>query len=155
MNVGDVTTVKGFFTKEKFVAGRTLRELEKALGYNPGRFSKGIIVLNLLQMPSKQDFSLAGYSNVAGHRWKEPTDLDVEKLKANAMQEWKLSGQDRLVKIWPNIPHDPSFDPDFQYPPGGGVPQWKSKVSLPAKVSGIVTQYPNGYYRSPDVLVRY
>lgn len=75
MNVGDLVTVSGCVTKEKFIAGRTLAEIEKILGF---------------------------------HR------------------------------------HDPNMNPDIQYPPGYGAPQWIAKVPWRGRVVAVVTDYPNG-----------
>jgi hypothetical protein len=45
MNVGDIVSVSGCITKEKFIAGRTLVEIEKILGFHAGRLSGGIAVV--------------------------------------------------------------------------------------------------------------
>ena len=50
------------------------------------------------------------------------------------MTRWTLSGPDRLVKVLPGIAHSEEIDPDEQYPPGYGVPQWRLLVPLPGAV---------------------
>jgi hypothetical protein len=47
MNLGDVTTISGCFTKEKFIAGRSLGEIERILGFHAGRLAHGIVVAAL------------------------------------------------------------------------------------------------------------
>ena len=37
MKAGDIVSVSGCITKEKFIAGRTLIEIEKVLGFHGGR----------------------------------------------------------------------------------------------------------------------
>ena len=146
MNVGDIVTVSGCITKEKFIAGRTLADIERILGFHQGRFTGGIAVAALLELPDMQQFELAGYSQVATHRHQVPEGLDIEKIKANAMATWSTVGFERLVKVLPALRHDPNLNPDVQYPPGLGVPQWIATVPLQARVAGVVTVYPNGRY---------
>src|ERR1700733_14537799 len=65
MKVGDQISVSGFITKEKFIAGRTLAEAEKILGFHAGRFSHGVAIAVLMELPDMQHFKLAAYSNIA------------------------------------------------------------------------------------------
>jgi hypothetical protein len=151
MKVGDLISVSGCVTQEKFIAGRTLREIEKIIGYHQGRLSHGGVIAVLVQLPEIQQFDIAGYSNVAKHNQTSPTGLDIEKLKAQAKATWSLAGPIRLIKILPTTRHDGNLNPDFQYPNGLGAPQWEVKVSLWAKVSALLNDYPNGRYVSADV----
>jgi hypothetical protein len=50
-----------------------LQELENILGFHKGRLSKGIVVAALLQIPSKPQFELLGYTQVAGHKINSDT----------------------------------------------------------------------------------
>jgi len=146
MTIGGTVTVSGCFTKEKFIAGRTLREIEKILGFHSGRLAQGMTVIALEQLPAQNQFDLVGYSNVATHRHQAPGGLDLEKLKAEARASWRTSGFERVVKVLSAIPHDRDMAPDVQYPPGQGAPQWISRVPLMGKVVGVVNQYPDGRY---------
>jgi hypothetical protein len=101
MNVGDIVSVSGCITKEKFIAGRTLVEIEKILGFHAGRLSGGISVVALTELPSLQQFDLAAYSNVAAHRHQTPVGLDIDKIKADAKASWAITGFERLVKVRP------------------------------------------------------
>lgn len=150
MKIGDLTLVAGCITKEKFVAGRTLRQIETILGFHRGRFGQGITVVALLELPAIDEFDLAAYSNIATHRFKMPADLNIEKLKTEARISWAVSGFERLVKVLPDVRHNPSLDPDVQYPPGHGAPQWVAKRPLRGRVVAIVTEYPNGRYVASD-----
>ena len=51
MKIGDIVSVSGCITKEKFIAGRTLAEIEKMLGLHSGRLSGGIAVVAVTQLP--------------------------------------------------------------------------------------------------------
>jgi hypothetical protein len=81
IRVGDVVSVSGCITKEKFIAGRTLAEIEKVLGFHSGRLSGGITVVALTELPSIQQFDVASYANVATHRHQVPAGLDIAKIK--------------------------------------------------------------------------
>ena len=144
MNVGDSISVSGYITKEKFIAGRTLAEVEKILGFHPGRLSKGMAMAVLMELPGMQQFELAAYSNVAAHHYQTPKGLDLDKLKTTARATWATAGLERLVKVLPIQGHDQNKKPDIQYPPGQGAPQWVSKTPLRAKIAAVVSDYPNG-----------
>lgn len=122
MKVGDIVHVRGCITKEKFIAGRTLAEIEKILGFHSGRLSGGITVVAMIELPGVQQFDVASYSNVATHRHRIPKGLDIEKIKAEAVKTWATTGFERLVKVLPALRHDPAMNPDIQYPPGHGAP---------------------------------
>lgn len=151
MNIGEIVSVSGCFTKEKFIAGRTLGEIENILGFRAGRLSGGVAVAVLLELPGLQQFELAGYSQVATHRRGPVEGLNIEKLKAAARETWTTAGFERLVKVLPAIRHDPAMNPDIQYPPGRGVPQWIATVSVRATVVAVVAEYPLGRYIAAGV----
>ena len=142
-----IAKARGCFTLDKFIAGRTLKEIEKNLGFEEGRLARGGVVLALSQLPQKGEFEVAGYTNVSLHRFQMPAGLDVDVLKRNAMEMWELTGRNRLVKVVPTILHDPQKDPDEQYPHARGVPQWKVTVELPCFVAATLSGYPDGIYR--------
>jgi hypothetical protein len=125
----------GVPTKEKFIAGRTLTEIEKILGFHSGRLSGGITVVVLNELPSIQQFDVASYSNIATHRHQVPVGLDIDKIKAEAMKTWATTGFERLVKVLPAVRHDPALKPDIQYPPGHGAPNGWLRLHFAAKLS--------------------
>lgn len=149
MKVGDLTTVKGCITKEKFIAGRTLSEIEGILGFQPRRLALGMTVVALIELPALDQFELAAYSIIPTHRFQLPGGLDIEKLKAAAKASWATVGFERLVKVRPKTEHNRDMDNDLQYPTGRGAPQWVSKVLLLGRVVAVVTDYPNGRYVVP------
>jgi hypothetical protein len=146
MKVGDKISVSGYITKEKFIVGRTLAEAEKILGFHAGRFSHGVGIAVLMELPDMQHFQLAAYSNVAAQNYQTPSGLDLDKLKATAKATWATTGFERLIKVVPVLGHDCNMKPDIQYPPGQGAPQWvvDSKIPLRAWIGAVVSDYPNG-----------
>jgi hypothetical protein len=155
MNVGAVISVGGCVTKEKFLAGRTLAEIEKALGFHSGRLAAGMTVVALTQLPDMHEFELAAYSNVATHRFSMPSGLEIQKIKAQARATFQVTGPDRLVKVIAATSHDPNMDPDIQYPPGQGAPQWVMKAKLQGKVVAVVSGYPSARYLAADAARRW
>lgn len=140
---------KGCFTLDKFIHGRSLSEIERILGFQRGRLSQGGQVLALMRLPSKDEFRLAGYSNVSLNRFVMAGGLDIDVLKRNAIETWELTCPNRLVKVAPTIPHNPKLKPKVQYPDAAGAPQWDVLTSLPCVVLGTLSGYPDGVYRHP------
>jgi len=138
---------KGCFTQDKYIAGRSLKEIESILGFQERRLSKGGFVVALSQLPRKGQFRVAGYTNVSLHNFEMPKNLDPNVLEKNAIGQWELTGSNRLVKVVPAIKHNESLDPDIQYPHARGVPQWDVLVKLPCTVVGTLSVYPEGIYR--------
>lgn len=91
MKIGDIVQVSECFGKNKYIAGRNLREIKKILGFHPGRFAKGIAVVSFIRLPEPQQFNVAGYSNVATHRFKTPVGLNIQRLKTEAIATWSLT----------------------------------------------------------------
>lgn len=130
-------TVRGCITQEKYIKGRTLSELEFILGFHAGRLAQGATVAALLQVPTKSQFNLLGYTQVAEHKINSEVfkGLDVDKLKDLLLREtFTTVGVNRLVKVIPKTEHSKEMNDDEQYPPGWGVPQWKLTAEMPAQV---------------------
>ncbi|WHQ68592.1 hypothetical protein [Methylorubrum extorquens] len=129
--IGDMIDVTGYVTQDKFLVGRTMSEIEAILGFHGGRLAHGATFAKLSVLPKVGEFELAALSITAQHRYQLPTGYDISRLKQIAMSVWSLSGPDRLVKVRPVIPHDPSLSDDEQYPPSMEAPQWRLTVPLP------------------------
>lgn len=128
--------VRGCITQEKYIKGRTLSELEGILGFHVGRLAQGATVAALLQVPTKSQFNLLGYTQVAEHKINQETSkgLEVDKLKELLLREtFTTVGLNRLVKVIPKTEHAKAMNNDEQYPPGWGVPQWKLTAEMPAQ----------------------
>ena len=155
VRIGDSLLVSGCLTQDKFFAGRSLSAIESILGFRAGRFSAGIAVVALTQLPTLQHFELGAYSNVATHHPLSTLGFNVDKLKVHASSTWSIAGPDRLVKVIPSLGHDRTMNPDVQYPPGRGAPQWIATAPILAKVIAIVSGYPNGRYFAVARPLRY
>jgi hypothetical protein len=147
MIIGEHTTVKGYVTTEGFIKGRPLDVIEWFLGFHKGRLANGARFVALTKLPRVEDFDLAAYSMVAGHRFHTPGDVNVPRVKQNAMESWTLTGLKRLIKVEAFTPHNPHMNLDDQYPPGAGVPQWKITKPIAGMVVDIVLDYPSGVFR--------
>jgi hypothetical protein len=133
--------MKGCITQKGSVKGRSLAELEKILGFEDGRLKAGAYVCELQQLPAKDQFTLAGYTQVATHKTKEAygkVDLDMGVVYKNLMTEWSQGGNKSLVKIVAVSDHDMTKSNDEQYPPGSGVPQWVLTTPLPFLVVKLI-----------------
>lgn len=129
--------VRGCITQEKYIKGRTLSELENILGFHAGRLSQGATIAALLQVPTKSQFNLLGYTQVAEHKINQEAfkGLDTDKLKDLLLREiFTTVGINRLVKVIAKTEHSKAMSDDEQYPPGWGVPQWKLTAEMPAQV---------------------
>lgn len=148
MKIGDKLETRGYITKLKFIAGRDLQYLERILGFHTGRFSSGVWIMKLDRLPTLAEFEAKGYSMIAEHRFVNPGNLNMSRVKQNAMESWALSGPESLVKIRPEMGHDAAMEPDTQYPPGLGAPQWRLIAPVPVTVIAHVTSYPTGVFRA-------
>jgi hypothetical protein len=149
MRVGETIHPKGCFTQLKYLAGQSLSEIERRLGYRTGRLAQGAYVLQACELPGPNGFNLLAYSLTPGDRFKtagsyDPQkasalfgDLDHHKLRQLALAGWQISGPDSLVKIIPVTPHSDRET----YPSGSGVPQWEMTVPLRCRVAAFVEPY--------------
>lgn len=149
----------GCFTRQIFLQGLTLAEVERRLGFHTGRLSNGAKFVAATQLPAIDGFDLAGYTQVASHHTTQQygnlnnpigkSASDAYRIqKQNAMREWSLTGSNRLIKVIPATAHDKNLDPDIQYPPGAGIPQWvvKHDHKIPCKLLCDIKDYPLGKF---------
>jgi hypothetical protein len=163
--ISDFTEAYGFVTQEKFIRDKSLAEIERILGFQSGRFLKGVAIYALTQLPKPSQFQFAGYTQVADHRLaqaygntslsapakgesRQDFDKRILKIKTNIISNvWATAGSDRLVKLRPLIEHNQNMSSDEQYPPGAGVPQWKLIDGVSARLVCILEKYPSEFYR--------
>lgn len=151
---------RGFFTQARYLRGQPPDEIERRLGYRPGRLRQGYWLLYLTRLPTVGEFGLRGYSHLSGgvEQGHLPESagkphaearlaaegFDVETLKRNALNEaFTLSGERRLAKILPLAPEGPVHGDgrdakEPEYPPGSGIPQWVLTELLPWRAVALV-----------------
>ncbi len=141
--------IKGFITQEKFLLGRSLPEIELILGFRSGHFERGARVVALEQIPHVDQFDLAGYSQVAGHRLADQygkIPLDRQKLKEFLVAHvFTTVGSNRLVKVLAMHDIQTSLKNNEQYPSGEGAPQWILLSEIPGRIVAEIS-YPEGRY---------
>lgn len=149
MHVGETIHPKGCFTQLKYIAGQSLSEIERRLGYRTGRLAQGAYVVQACELPGLNEFNLLAYSHIPGNRFKTNSnydpqkakamfgDLEHKKLRQQVRANWQISGPDSLVKIIPVTPHSDRET----YPSGSGVPQWEMTAPLRCRVAAFVEPY--------------
>jgi hypothetical protein len=70
--IGDAVQVEGYITTEQSVAGASLRELERRLGFAPGYLGDGAAVVRLDRLPNSSEFDVRFYNNIDGGGVKPP-----------------------------------------------------------------------------------
>ena len=158
---GEIVSLNGSVTQNKWVGARSAGWLEENLGFAPGRLAQGWKVLLLKATLGPDDFELDGTTLRSGGRFGLPAntwEADKERgrvhddivrdygskgyadLQRYALKSITPKGENRLVKVVPVIPHDDSIPPDRQYPMGGGGLQWKLKKCFDFLVAMTVDQ---------------
>jgi len=142
---GDVTTLN-------WIGPRPAAEVERNLGYAPGRLAMGYWII-LLKEPLKPDhFEFGGTTLRSGGRAGLPARtkaadearirvhkdvLDSHGLRGyrdmqeRALRSVPMIGERRIAKVLPVTRHDDNMAPADQYPMGGGGLQWTIKKSHP------------------------
>lgn len=149
--------LRGFFTIQKCLHGRSLQDIERILGLDSGRLAQGAWFATPIQLVHPGDFEFAGYSQVAGHHTisqygniNSPAnkyEMDAHKrIKESLIKEWQTLGENRLIKVIPMTGHSLSMSNDYQYPPGSGIPQWKFINYISCRGICFVNDYPNGKF---------
>jgi hypothetical protein len=160
-NVGGTVCKAGFFTNALYLRGQTSAEIERRIGYHPGRLAQGWYLLFLLQLPTPQQFEYRGYSYmsggiVQGHLANPPDRRTAEQRLADdgfplaqgkqgtIDRLFRLDGAQRLAKV---TPVRGEFGRD-DYPAASGIPQWTLTVPLPFRVAAHVApgQMYQGHY---------
>jgi hypothetical protein len=148
VDVGDIVAARGFFTKAHWLRMRSSEEIERRIGYGPGRLADGWWLLFLIEMPAASDFEVRGYSHfsggvVEGHLPMPPDPRTTEQrlrddgynlanIKRNLLATvFRLEGASRLAKVKP-------VRGGSDYPPGEGIEQWTLIREKPFKVAAFI-----------------
>ena len=133
----------------KFIAGQTLPEIERRLGFRTDRLSGGAFIAQASELPGLYAFNPMAYSQISGDRFQTNGNYDANKanalfpntdaikLREIVLGIWPLSGPDSLVKVLPVIAHSATET----YPPGSGVPQWEITAPIRSRVVAFVQPY--------------
>jgi hypothetical protein len=126
--------VTGFITREAFLLGKTLAEMERVLGYRSGRLAAGVSIYALLRLPQNHEFKFAGYTHWPGGEpvgGRPAVEFDEAKIKNDIREhKWALRGPNRVVKVKPLTAHSEAE----VYPPGAGAEQWVLTAPMPAEL---------------------
>ncbi len=147
--VGSEVFRGGFFTKLHFLGALANgSELERRIGYAPGRLRHGWYLLLMLERPpSETEFDFAGYSHfsggvVKGHS-KLPGDrgpsvedsmrndgIDMQVAKRSVARNFTVQGPERLAKIVPaekdlDDPETSVQQGKYWHPDLNPIAQWK------------------------------
>jgi hypothetical protein len=143
---GSRHAMKGVFLQAGALRSHAPVELERRLGYAPGRLAEGWTLLFLEEMPAPDDFELMEFARMsvgppgrlavrAGKSAREilrESGGDVLQLKQKTIAEnFRLSGPDRLARI---VPVDDPNGP-MPFPPGDGIVQWQLVRALSFRVA--------------------
>ena len=143
--LGSIVSLTGDVTQNRWVGARSASQLERNLGFAPGRLSHGWTVLLLKQTLTLADFKFSGLTLRSGGRLGLPAETTVadearkhvhdemlkeygtstyEAMQRNALAVITPTGDGRIVKVIPKIDHSTTMKPSDQYPMGGGGLQW-------------------------------
>lgn len=130
--MAEIGIVSGCFTTENNVLGKSTSELERTLGFRPGRLDAGAKIWALDRVPQLHEFLPLGSTRFSGGE-----GLNLARLAATRAIPGAWLNR-RLVKVTPNTPHT-----DVEtYPSalGGAAEQWRLVVPMPARVVQVLAR---------------
>jgi hypothetical protein len=152
LSVGELRPFSGNVTTLNWIGVRPAADIERNLGYGPGRLGAGFWVLLLKQQLKPTDFDFDGTTLRSGGRlglpgatgasdaarmrvhdqiMRERGAAGYAELQQRVLRGIRLRGPDRIAKVIPVTPHDSAMSPADQYPMGGGGLQWTIKRDHP------------------------
>lgn len=148
--VGEARKLRGDITTLHAIGGpRPPLEIERMLGYRPGRLRGGYLIALLIEPLGADDFDFAGTTLRSGGRAGLPANDQVaDKLRAHVSGSMRaeygeagyrqmkqrsasgatLRGPRRLAKVIPLDGIGADFSPSAEFPMGGGGLQWTIRV---------------------------
>src|SRR5436190_1691885 len=154
-SVGTVDRFSGNFTKALYLRSQPGDELERRLGYGPGRLSQGWWLLFALERPAPDNFEFGGYTHFSGSRIGDPglgtgrphVEQELQRdlggpaqllaHKGRHSAGLKIDGPERLAKVLP-------VARGADYPVGAGIYQCNIPRPITCKVAAFVA--PGGLY---------
>jgi hypothetical protein len=145
--VGTQTRLFGNITTLDTIGAKSPSDLERYLGFQPGRLKEGYAIALLAEPLSITDFEFDGTTLRSGGRLGLPAKTTArdearvrvhdqilaergkagyQQLQLAALKNVSTRGSSRLAKVVPLTGHDNDKAPDIQYPVGVGADlQWK------------------------------
>jgi hypothetical protein len=101
----DQQQVSGFFTQEKFILGRTPRQMEDDLGLKPGDLINGATIYEISQTPNVEQFVPAGYTHMPGGSYYQegseyPVGAGAIQFRLNEALPAKIVGKVGYEESW-------------------------------------------------------
>jgi hypothetical protein len=115
----------GYFTVEKNIVGLSTQEIERMLGFRPGRLTQGARIFVLEREPKRGEFVPAGST-----LYPDAKGLNSKELERTAFLPGAWLGE-RLLKVEPELPHN-SAEWYPQAGPSRGE-QWKLIQKIPMR----------------------
>jgi hypothetical protein len=107
--------MSGYFTAFRYIAGQSLDQLEKTIGYPNGALSgKGALIYRLLKVPEVDEFEAGGASPTA-----TVGTPSGRVQRSNARMSMALTGPGLRVTGFPRT------GPASEFMPGAGGPAWR------------------------------
>ena len=173
--VGNIEKLTGNVTTLNWIGARSPADIERSLGYAPGRLRDGYVIALLVDSLSVSDFEFDGTTLRSGGRLGKPLSSEkadmlrprvhdtllsergksgYEDLQKAALKNAKVAGEERIAKVVPMTRHDPKLAPNVQYPMGAGGLQWK--IVAPGKrflVAAFVDESAHAHTKSFSVFI--
>lgn len=168
--VGEKAPLFGNVTTLVWIAARSPQNVEKSLGYGPGRLSAGYCVALLSKPLEPQDFEFEGTTMRSGGKLGLPSNDPAteharrrvhqevmgeygedhyETMQKSALRGIPAKGPDRIAKVVPMEPHNEAMGTADQYPVGAGGLQWTLKKPGKDFLIALFVDS-NGYAQSTD-----
>jgi hypothetical protein len=91
--------MRGFFTSQRWLLGKRLKDLEALLGYGGGRLtSAGAAVYGFTRIPINSEFELGGYTNSSGGMRPDPHWVQADRSAAKYYANTGLLDSDTVRK---------------------------------------------------------
>lgn len=129
--------VKGCVTEFKAIKYLMHRpgQLARVLGFKPSYLKGGYAILQSQEIPKKDGFKVAGYTNVPTHKFdtKFPNHKKYDLIPL-VMKKFNRLGPYGLAKV---IPLNRRATTSDDFPPGCGVAQWILTRDISMKVIAV------------------
>ena len=146
-------TVTGYVVPKEFIAGKSLTEIERLVGFKSGRLKNGAAFAQLRSLPPRTDLDYYGSSQTPDHKWEKDRQKIINRGVAvvghadlsDAAYHY-LQPTTKLIKIIALSDPDPLSTLNQNWPRGSGVMQFKLKSPKGAVIVDVISNYPQGRF---------